>query len=70
MKELLFKLNPWAQIKFWKELLRQEREISVKLEKEAYLLREELDSVKRGNSLNPYDRDVKRSIDVLNTTNQ
>lgn len=64
MKELLFKLNPWAQIKFWKELLRQERQTSVKLEKEVYLLREELDSIKRGNH---YNRDVKRSIDVLNT---
>jgi hypothetical protein len=37
MKNFLFKINPWAQLKFWKILLRQERERSAKLEQEAYL---------------------------------
>lgn len=65
MKHLLFKLNPWAQIKFWKTLLYQERERAVKLEKENYYLREDLDTFRSGG--NPDNRvPIEKSPDVLN----
>ena len=68
MKHFLFKINPWAQAKFWQKLLREERERSAKLEGEAYMWREELDHYKSVNGIRGVYHGVgPKPNDILNT---